>query len=160
MPVEMELSSITNMSPTHVFLSYAYRDSADLALRLQTDLQSAGFSCFLDTKRVTAGASWTRELEQSIDACDILLALLSEGSFRSEICRAEQLRALRRGKRVIPVYAQAYADRPLHLEHLSYRDLSDPARYAEMFQMLVSDMSAGDFVPLPDVHVRTLVTAP
>jgi WD40 repeat protein len=147
-------------TPTRIFVSYAYYDEAQLAARLCADLQSNGFSCYLDRNRINLGASWTSEIEEAINSCDILLALLSEGSFRSEICRAEQLRALRHGKRVIPVYAQPRADRPLHLEHLSYCDLSDSSRYADVFQLLLAEMAEGAFVPLPVVHARTVVTAP
>ena len=40
-------------------------------------------------------------------------ASLSPGSYSSEICRADQLRALDKGNRVIPVLAVKLADRPL-----------------------------------------------
>jgi len=43
------------------------------------------------------------------------LALLTPGSYVSDICRAEQLRALRTKRCVIPVLAHAGTDIPLHL---------------------------------------------
>src|SRR5262245_21477929 len=97
------------------FISYARKDGAALAQRLQKDLTAKGFDVWLDTKRITVGATWTREIEQALDACKVALALLTPGSYVSEICRAEQLRALRKGKRVIPLLAQAGSDVPLHL---------------------------------------------
>ena len=63
---------------------------------------------------------WSQDIERAIERCEVVLALVSEGSYSSEICRAEQLRALRKGKRVIPLLAHAKAERPLHLEHLNY----------------------------------------
>src|SRR5258705_13647398 len=51
--------------------------------------------------------------------CNNLLALMSPASYRSEICRAEQLRALRKSRRVIPVLVQTNAERPIWLEALN-----------------------------------------
>jgi len=72
-----------------------------------------------------------------------VLALLSAGSYVSEICRAEQLRALRKGKRVIPMLVQADADRPLHLENLNYLDFTDMAIYGTALMTLFKAISTG-----------------
>ena len=84
--------------PQHrVFISYARRDAARLASDLQGGLQP-GYEVWLDTARLSGGASWTLGIEKAIDRCDVLLALMTPGSYESDICRAEQLRALRKGK--------------------------------------------------------------
>ena len=44
------------------------------------------------------GTSWTKEIEVALDEAEYFLALLTRGSYVSEICRAVQLRSLRRGK--------------------------------------------------------------
>lgn len=107
-----------------VFISYARKDAADLARRILKHLAGAGLEPWQDTRRIDGGAVWTEDIEKAIDECDVALALLSPGSYRSDICRAEQLRALRKGKRVIPIVAIAGTDIPLHLETKNYRDLS------------------------------------
>ena len=71
------------------------------------------------------------------------LALLTPGSYQSEICRAEQLRSLRKGKRVIPLLASRDADCPLHLEARQYRDFSDSASYQARFRELLNDIIRG-----------------
>jgi hypothetical protein len=86
--------------------------------------------------------------------------LSSTGSFRSEICRAEQLRALRKGKRVVPLLSDRNSERPLYFEHLNYRDFSDPARFRESFQTLLADIKGGETTPLPEQRRYTTVTAP
>jgi WD40 repeat protein len=154
------LARMGEVKPERVFISYSRRDAADLALRLRDDLTEAGYHAWLDTAQIGAGSSWTREIEEAIDRCTVLLALLTEASYLSECCRAEQLHALRKGKRVIPVLVQSEADRPLHLEHLHYRDLSDDERYLEKFKVLLLDVSGGTPVPLPDTFRQTYVTAP
>ena len=144
-----------------VFISYARRDADQLALRLSRDLESHGYDCWLDTARIDGGASWTVEIEAAIDRCDVLLALLTPGSYDSDICRAEQLRALRRNKRVIPLLAAARSDRPLHLETANYRDFSAADRYEEALRQLVDDIASGHAgVVLKERFRTTYVTAP
>ena len=104
--------------------SYAPKDGAQLPHRLQADFTAKGFDAWLDTRRIAGGATWTQEIEQALDACPVALALLTPGSYASEICRAEQLRALRNGKRVIPLLARSGSDIPLHLETKNYRDFT------------------------------------
>ena len=96
----------------HIFISYARKDGRDLALRLRGDLIERDYDVWLDTAEIEGGASWSNEIEAAIDRCDVALALLSTGSYHSEICRAEQLRSLRKGKRVIPLLVQATVNAP------------------------------------------------
>ena|SRR6516162_1067682 len=88
-------------SKTNVFLLYAHRDGAAVAQQLRMDLQKTGFEVWLDEKRLEPGSSWSENIEQAIDATDYIVALCSRGSFRSPICRGEQLRALRVGKKLV-----------------------------------------------------------
>jgi TIR domain len=100
-----------------VFISYARKDGAELAHRLRGDLKREGFEVWLDTREIAGGTTWTKEIEEALDNADVVVALLTSGSYASEICRAEQLRALRHGKCVIPLRAQASGEIvPLHLE--------------------------------------------
>lgn len=81
-----------------VFISYAQKDGADLAKRLLGDLQREGFEVWLDIRQIAGGATWTKEIEQALDHADVVLAVLTVGSYASEICRAEQLHTLRHQK--------------------------------------------------------------
>lgn len=126
-----------------IFISYARIDGKALALQLRDDLQAAGFAIWLDLSEIEGGAIWTEKIEAAIEGCDVALALLSHGSYKSEICRAEQLRAIRKGKRMIPLLVQPDADRPLHLEHINYLDFSKSDRYSDVLRDLLSDLNAG-----------------
>jgi hypothetical protein len=99
-----------------LFISYAHRDGSETAQRLRNDLLASGYKVWLDTARLKGGASWSTAIEQAVDGADVLLALLSAGSYASDVCRGEQLRALRLGRRVIPLLLQEDADRPVFLE--------------------------------------------
>jgi len=84
-----------------------------------------------------------------------MLALMSPASYHSQWCRAEQLRATRKGKRLIPLLAIAGAEVPLHLEHMNYLDFSEITRYDDMFRDLLSDITAGIAFRTPAVSNAT-----
>ena len=107
---------MTQSGKVSVFISYARKDGSELALRLKRDLEKKGSLVWLDKVCISGGASWTEEIERGIDESQVVLAVLTRGSYVSDICRAEQLRSLRKGKKVIPLLAKPDADRPLHLE--------------------------------------------
>jgi hypothetical protein len=62
-----------------IFISYARRDGAKLAVRLQQDLAASGFDAWLDRQRLKAGAVWTAEIEREIDRRPVTVALLTPG---------------------------------------------------------------------------------
>ena len=70
----------------------------------------------------------------------MVLALLSAGSYESEVCQGEQLRSLRRHKCVIPLLVQSDTVTPVYLEARQYRDFSEPALYAARLQILLEDI--------------------
>src|SRR5271170_102345 len=106
----------TSEAASRVFISYAHKDGATLAKRLRADLTQTGFTAWLDTQRLTGGDLWSNEIEGAIDNADIVIALLSDDSYVSEVCRGEQLRSLRKGKCVIPLKVQKDCDVPVYLE--------------------------------------------
>jgi hypothetical protein len=61
-------------------------------------------------------------------------------SWRIGICRAEQLRSLRKGKCLIPVLGQKNTDIPLHLETKSYPDFTAPSTQEVRFKELLQDI--------------------
>src|SRR5271166_1275773 len=123
-----------------VFISYARKDGAELAQRLQASLTANGLDAWLDTQRIAGGAIWSEEIEREIDTRQVTIALLSSGSYASEICRAEQLRALDKGNRVIPALVTEDADRPLYLYARQYRDFSDDGNYDASLGELIADI--------------------
>jgi WD40 repeat protein len=143
---------------TKIFISYARKDGANLARRLQNSLADEGFDPWLDKQRLVGGATWTTDIEQAIDKSQVLLALVSPGSYVSEICRAEQLRSLRKGKRVIPLLAVAGSDIPLHLEAEQYRDFTGSKPYPSQFKVLLEDIRGGAGVALKEEYRATRVT--
>ncbi|MCU0481432.1 MAG: toll/interleukin-1 receptor domain-containing protein [Anaerolineae bacterium] len=128
-------------SSSRIFISYARKDGRDLALRLQKSLSDLRYDVWLDTNEIEGGASWTKEIEEGINNCDILLALLSKKSYESEICRSEHLRAIRLGKRIIPILVQPKTDRPIYLEGANYVNFAKPTVYSDAFTALMQTLS-------------------
>jgi TIR domain/NB-ARC domain len=144
-----------------VFLSYARKDAAALAGRLRHDLTASGLDVWLDTVALEGGQSWTQEIERTLDRADAVVTLMTAASYLSDICRAEHLRALRKGRRVVPVLAEAGTDRQLYFEHLSYVDFSAAAAYPESLAGLLRAIFATQPVPLvPAPLLRTRMTVP
>jgi TIR domain-containing protein len=94
--------------PVRIFISYAHKDGASLAQRLQSDLKKEGYDTWLDVQRIAGGAVWSADIEREIDTRQVTLALLSPGSYASEICRAEQASRPRQGQ---PSHSRAGGER-------------------------------------------------
>src|ERR1700730_14352801 len=141
-----------------VFISYAHQDGAALGGQLQRDLALRGWDVWLDSARLTEGASWTVEIEQALDRSDFVLAILSRGSYRSDTCRAEQLRSLRKGKCLIPILAQGDAERPIHLESKQYIDFAASAAYDIALSQVCECLLARSGASLPSRFHQTYVT--
>jgi hypothetical protein len=151
------------MSSPHtplLFVSYAHSDSRDIALRLYEDLVNERCEVWLDHARLPGQATWTRDIEIALKRSDVVLALLSQGSYRSDYCRAEQIVALRSGKCLIPLIVQSDTDIPLHIETKRYFDLSDSSRYREEIRAALTAVAARNGALLPECFLDTLVSAP
>lgn len=138
----------------HLFISYARADGRTLADRLAVDLKGRDHDPWLDRSEIQGGEAWSRSIEEAIDRCEALLAILTPGSFKSPICRGEQLRALRVGKRVLPLLAQKGADRPIYLEAAHYLDFCDPATYESQLIGLLDHIVRAAGVGLDDIPAR------
>jgi hypothetical protein len=138
----------------HLFISYARADGRTLADRLAVDLKARNHDPWLDRSEIQTGDAWSRTIEEAIDRCEALLAVLTPGSFKSTICRGEQLRALRVGKRVLPLLAQKSSDRPVYLEAAHYLDFSDPATYESQLTGLLDHIVRAGGVGLGDIPTR------
>jgi hypothetical protein len=102
-----------------VFLSDGHRDGAGIARRLRDDLDGDGFAVWQDETDLVAGNRRSEAIEAAINTTDYVLALCSGGSFRSPICRGEQLRAFRPRNKLIPATVGTAPDFPIFLEEIT-----------------------------------------
>ena len=143
-----------------VFLSYCRADGLAFATDLSEELRDNGIDCWMDRTNILAGASWSSDIEEAVDRCEILIAILTRRAFTSDLCRAEQLRALRNGKRTIPILVHADADRPLHLEHLHYANMTGGGSQSDDLQELIRRIREERRTPLPSRFAITYLTVP
>ncbi len=147
-PVDNDATTLMPPSPSgSIFVSYAC-DGAELAQRLQSDLSREGFDVWLDRRRLEGGGAWSLEIEQEIDAREITVALLTPGSYESALCRAEQVRPLRKGKRFIPILAASNAALPDFIDEREFGNFRDLVRYGENLQRLLAVIRGNDTAKL------------
>jgi WD40 repeat protein len=141
--------------PGSIYISYARCDGAELAQRLHADLSREGFNVWLDQRRLEGGGAWSLEIEQEIDTREITLALLTPGSYESAPCRAEQVRTLRRDKRLIPILAAGDRLLPGFIEACQVADFRDLACYGKSLRELVANILGDDTARMLETYRST-----
>ena len=101
------------------------------------------------------------EIEREIDARHVTVAVLTDGSYKSSMCRGEQILAIRKGKRLIPVLGTKGVDIPVYIEALHHLDFTDDVNYAVRLAELLADIRSDATATLPDKFRETsYVTVP
>jgi hypothetical protein len=76
--------------PPRLFLAYAKED-AEIVAQLYSDLTSAGFAVWMDSRNLIAGQNWPRAIEAAIESSGFFVACFSShsarkrGGFQAEI---------------------------------------------------------------------------
>ena len=90
---------MSRQSNTRIFISYASKDDQPFVERLYDDLQRLGYDPWMDKRNMPSrGRSLPREVEEQLQACDRVIAVMGTGSIASEACRAERAFAFNAGK--------------------------------------------------------------
>lgn len=118
-----------------VFISYSRQD-APIARTIADRLEAAGHAAFIDYLGIGGGEEFVQVLGQAIDACDMVLVLLSASAIDSQWVRWEIGWALRQRKLIVPILLESVSFAAIFplasLHHLDFRDASDPAREAAL----------------------------
>lgn len=106
-----------------LFLSYSRRNLA-VATDLMAKLKKFGFEVWHDESSMIAGVKWLEAIDGGIQACDILLVLLSRHATKSEYVQYEWSFAMGAGKIVIPLRLDSCNIHPklLQLQVLEYNE--------------------------------------
>lgn len=104
------------------FFSYS-RDDSEFALRLAEDLKAAGASVWMDQLDLVGGQRWAEAVQEALEKCPRVLAILSPSAITSPNVMDEVTFALDERKTVIPVLYRdckvPYRLRSLH--HIDFR---------------------------------------
>ena len=121
-----------------IFISYNEKTSADLVRMLREKIEKESdvekvfdFKC---PKHSPPGVHWVDNIEKNIRECDALVAVITQGYLKSDICYKEFICAWFQHKRVIPVfighkkdydYSESHAkDLKEHIEKVTYVELT------------------------------------
>jgi TIR domain len=96
-----------------------FRENLSAEVRFQT---AEEFVIFQDRNDIAWGQSWQRRIEEGLDAATLLLVVITPSFFRSEACRKEVKRFLRRE------YALGRHDLILPLYYATTPEIEDPQR--------------------------------
>jgi len=102
------------------FFSYAREDSA-FVLRLAKELRRAGANLWLDQLDILGGQRWDRAVQEALDACQGIIAVLSPEALASNNVMDEVSYALEEGKLVVPILLRSCAV-PFRLRRVQYID--------------------------------------
>jgi len=129
-----------------VFLSYGRSDAKALADRLCLDLTQAGYTCWQDTREITAATSWQHEIADGLRSAQIVIAVMTPHSVRTttdphspdnvdSVCLGEIAYALFNPppKPVVPVMAET-CEPPVAIYHLDYVDLRAWSKSEDQYQ--------------------------
>lgn len=143
-----------------IFISYS-RVDGDFAIRLDHDLDKAGFDAFLDQNDIPPGTRWDKTIEQALKESTTVVMVLSPASVSSENVLDEVGYALGAGKRVIPV-RYLPCDVPMRISRLHYIDFIGgyEAGLAQLMTTLGGDTPAPPPPPPPGLpRSRVLLPA-
>ena len=127
---------------TKIFLSYAYKDTQDIACKLYFDLKESGYDVWIDKILIIEGKSREEQIEQAILESKIFIALLSPCAVRRPdgVCLDEISIARYNSKRIIPIMILNCRP-PLGIYRLDWVDFQDwqnsDVRYKQSFKRLL-----------------------
>ncbi len=96
-----------------VFISYRRKPSAILAQLILKDLKEQGIEVYLDIERMENAGNFPTRLFQAIEASDVFVCLLGEGTLESEWVQYEIEHAQKLKKPMIPVFQETFTPLPL-----------------------------------------------
>jgi len=122
----------------HLFISHASTDD-DFVDRLADSLRGNGLDTWVDHQNIAPGKDWDSEVEQAINACELLMFIVTKASLDSDNCTDEWSHALSQNKLIIPVMLEADLandDLPMRLKRRQWVDFR--GEYDNAFGELIS----------------------
>ena len=112
---------------THIFISYRVAEK-DFALKLAEDLRKSGTSIWMDRlSGIKLGDDWIQSIQDAINSCVGMIAVLSPAYVKSKYCNLELSRAAVLNCPIFPLLLEdlSRAEMPLLVQNLQYVDFRD-----------------------------------
>lgn len=123
-----------------VFISYS-RVDLPFVSRLAQDMRACGVDYWLDLERISAGEDWTDAVWAGLQACDLMLLVISPTSMDSREVASEWKYFLNNRKPILPLLAAQTPAIHYQLSALQYVDFHS-APYQEALRHLVAELNA------------------
>lgn len=107
-----------------VFISYSHKDN-DFAQIMFIQLETKGFSPWIDFKGLKAGDDWRKGIENVIDKSKVVVIVMSPDSMVSPYVTFEWAYAYGKGIPLLPILYKSVQLHP-KLESLHYLDFTHP----------------------------------
>jgi hypothetical protein len=124
------------------FVSYSRADQA-LVSRLIRRLKDTGRSVWIDLEEIRPTVEWLAEIFSAIDGANFFLFVLTSDSARSQFCELELERAVKYGKRLIPILYRPVipSEVPKALQPIQWIVFTEDEEraFAEMIEALETD---------------------
>ena len=91
-----------SMEDLQYFFSYA-RNDTEFVLKLAKELRAVGVNLWLDQLDILGGQRWDRAVEEALETCQGMIAVLSPESLASNNVMDEVSYALEERKIIIPI---------------------------------------------------------
>ncbi len=155
------------MSVGHIFISYRSTE-VDFALKLAADLKNSGVNIWLDRldAGIKVGDDWVQSLQDALDNCGSIIAILSPDYVESKYCRRELKRADSYDRPIYPLLLSQLDDKkwPLEIQekqYIDFRQWHDETIYQQQFKNLITvltDQAPLQFGQVPDNETRYLTS--
>jgi len=149
-----------------IFISYSSHDR-DRAQKLGEELIPLGYSVWLDVCDIDPATRWSTEIAEAINACHILLLLLSKSSLASENVLKEVSLAAEKKKHILPVTLERTSLSPAfeyHLAGLQHTAIENLEAITRALEHFIATRKKLETVPvqhtLTDEGLKRLVVLP
>lgn len=106
-----------------IFLSYC-REDENFARQFAYNLRRLGASIWIDVEAIRAGSKWSREVQQGLDMCDVMLVIVSPESMDSDNVEDEWQYYREKEKPIIPILYKPAENIHYQLKRFQYVDFS------------------------------------
>ena len=113
----------TKKNRSKIFISYSFKDN-DYANKIRKELHSERFILNIDENNILVGENIKDTLNKELDSSSIVIVLISKNSSNSEFTQYEIERAIKKGKKVLPILIDKEAKIPEILKNIQYADLT------------------------------------
>lgn len=133
---------------SRLFISYSRHDEA-LARQLATDLSTLGAQVWIDVDSIPPGMNWSRAIQQGLDACEVMLLIVSPESMSSRNVEDEWNYFHTRRKPILPLLCRD-ATIPYQLDRVQRIDFREPKPgYGAGYRKLIAALAPYGVVATP-----------